>query len=113
MTHPNQWPLVPGTRKRRGAKNLLEKLMNIGTWNVRTLNNEGNPEILLKHMKQLNIKILGVSETHWSSTEEDIFEMEGYVIINSTRQVGLRRQGVAFIIEKELSNNITEYAQYS
>ena len=75
MTHSNLRPLVLGTRKSRGAKNhLVNNTMNIGTWNVRTLNNEGNLEILIDCMKRLNIQILGISETHWSSKEEDIFE---------------------------------------
>ena len=85
----NPRPLVPGTRKRRGAKNHLVKnknnrkkslktknqkiFINIGTWNVRTLNNEGNLDLLLKNMKSFNIKILGVAETHWNNSVEDTF----------------------------------------
>ena len=81
----NSRPLVPGTRKRRSAKNHLVKnqnnrkkslkiknqkkiLINICTWNVRTLNNDGNLDLLLKNMKSLNIKILGVAETHWNNS---------------------------------------------
>ena len=57
-------PPVPGTQKRGGAKILLDEILaNIGKWNVRTLNNEGNDDIILKQMKNFNIKILGTSET--------------------------------------------------
>ena len=108
----NSRPLVPGTRKRRGAKNHLVKnqnsrkkslkiknqkkiLINIGTWNVRTLNNDGNLDLLLKNMKSLNIKILGVAETHWNNSAEDTFQQNGYAIIHSSRKDEIRRQGVA------------------
>lgn len=40
-------------------------------------------------------------------------EMDEYVIFNLARQDGIRRQGVAFVIEKELSNSIIDYNQYS
>ena len=124
----NPWHLVPGTRKRRSAKNHLVKnknknnhkkslktknqkiFINIGTWNVRTLNNEGNLDLLLKNMKSFNIKILGVAETHWNNSVEDTFQQNGYVIIHSARKDEIRRQGVAIVIEKELSKCMTSYA---
>ena len=126
----NSRPLVPGTRKRRGAKNHLVKnqnnrkkslkiknqkkiLINIGTWNVRTLNNDGNLDLLLKNMKSLNIKILGVAETHWNNSVEDTFQQNGYVIIHSSGKDEIRRQGVAIVIEKELSKCMTSYALIS
>ena len=57
MTHLDLRPLVPGARRRRGASNhLVNNTMNIGTWNVRTLNNEGNLEILIHCLKRLNIR---------------------------------------------------------
>ena len=56
---------VLGIRKAEGAENLQdENLTNIGTWNVRTISNEENVDIILKDMKNFNIKILGVSEIH-------------------------------------------------
>ena len=126
----NSRPLVPGTRKRRGAKNHLVKnqnnrkkslkiknqkkiLINIGTWNVRTLNNDGNLDLLLKNMKSLHIKILGVAGTHWNNSVEDTFQQNGYVIIHSSRKDEIRRQGVVIVIEKELSKCMTSYALIS
>ena len=40
---------------------------NIGTWNVRTLNQDGKLENLLSEMSRLRVDILGVSETHWTT----------------------------------------------
>ena len=75
--------------------------INIGTWNVRTLNNERNLDLLLKNMKSFNIKILGVAETHWNNSVEDTFQQNGYVIIYSAKKDVIRRQGVAIVIEKK------------
>ena len=59
-------------------KNKNQKIFNnIGTWNVRTSNNEGNLDLLLKNMKSFNIKILAVSETHWNNSVEDTFQQNG------------------------------------
>ena len=126
VINQNLRPLVPGTRKRRGAMNHLVKnknnrkkclktknqktFINIGTWNVRTLNNERNLDLLLKNIKSFNIKILGVAETHWNNSVEDTFQENGYVIIHSPRKDEIRRQGVAIVIEKELSKCMTSYA---
>ena len=41
---------------------------------------------------------------------EDTFQKNGYVIINSPRKDEIRRQGVAIVIEKELSKCMTSYA---
>ena len=126
----NLRPLVPGTQKRKGANNHLVKnrknhrkflkiksqkniLINIGTWNVRTLNNEGNLDILLKNMKSFDIKVLGVPETQWNNSVEDAFEQNGYVIIHSARKDEIRRQGVAIVIDKELSKCMTPYTPTS
>ena len=56
--------------RKKSLKNKNKKVfINIGTWNVRTLNNEGNLDLLLKNMKSINIKILEVAETHWNNSE--------------------------------------------
>ena len=61
-------------------------------------------------MKSFNIKILGAAETHWNNSVEDTFQQNGYVIIHSARKDEIRRQGVAIVIEKELSKCMTSYA---
>ena len=99
------WRIGDGSQK-----NQKKILINIGTWNVRTLNNDGNLDLLLKNMKSLNIKILGVAETHWNNSVEDTFQQNGYVIIHSSRKDEMTRQGVAIVIEKELSKCMTSYA---
>lgn len=109
MTAKNyQWPSVPGTRKREGAKNLP-----VATWNVRTMNADGKLNMLVEEMKRLHIKILGISETHWTEENEDAFIIDGYTVIASSRRDGVRRQGVALMIETETTESMTNYLQTS
>ena len=60
-------------------------------------------------MKSFDIKVLGVAETRWNNSAEDAFEQNGYVIIHSARKDEIRRQGVAIVINKELSKCMTSY----
>lgn len=79
----------PLVRVNKGCvSNLPEgcKATNIGTWNVRTLNQEGKLENLIKEMSRLKIDILGVAETHWTKETPEAFEQDGYVILQSSRK---------------------------
>ena len=42
--------------------------MRIGTWNVRTLNREGLPELLADQLQLLNIDLLGINEMRHTGT---------------------------------------------
>ena len=39
--------------------------MQIGTWNVRTLNN-GNLEVVKREMEMTDVDLLGISEMKWT-----------------------------------------------
>ena len=60
--------------------------VNIGTWNVRTLNEDGKIEHLLNEMSRLRIDILGVAETHWNTDTPESWETDGYIIFSSSRK---------------------------
>ena len=51
--------------------------LNIATWNVRTMHDPFNPDhkinLLTKTMKERNIHITCVAETHWSTETEELF----------------------------------------
>ena len=50
----------------------------LATWNVRTLNTEGNQKILLNEISKFKIDLLGVSETYWNNTLTEAFEQLHY-----------------------------------
>lgn len=118
MATPKSRPSVPGTRKREGAKNLpVEKdtssLSSIATWNVRTLNVDGKLEQVVMEMERFNLKILGLAETHWNKDVEEAFEKSNYVVIHSARKDTTCRQGVGFIIDKTVFQQLTHYECHS
>ena len=76
---------------------------------MRTLNTEGNLEILLNEISKFKIDLLGVSETHWNNTLTEAFEQDNFTIIHSCRKDGIKRQGVAIIVEKQLSKLMLSY----
>ena len=69
--------------------------------------------ILTKTMKERDIRIAGLAETHWSSETEELFEHNGYAIFHSGRKDGIKRQGVAIVVESTLANSITSYEMIS
>ena len=100
----------------RGCKNLPDenKLINVATWNVRTLYNSDNDDdfklkALIEEAKRLKIDILGISETHWSNEVEEAFEINNYVVVHSGRKDNIHRQGVAIMMTKELSQCMQGY----
>ena len=57
---------------------------NIGTWNVRTLKDEGKLNGLLLEMSRLKIDILSVAETHWDNRIPEAFEEKEYTAPDSS-----------------------------
>ena len=85
-------------------------VVNIGTFNTRTLyDNENKLELLIKEMSRLNIYVLGISETHWSTEMPESFEIDNYVVIQSSRRDGIHRQGVAFVLHKSITGHLQGY----
>ena len=60
-------------------------------------------------MKERNISILGLSETHWTPATEDLFEHNGYAVLRCCRTDNIKRQGVAIILEKSVADSLLEY----
>ena len=70
----------------------------IGTWNVRSMN-QGKLEVDKQEMTRVNIDILEISKLKWTGMGE--FNSDDYYIYYC-RQEFLRRNGVAFIVNKRV-----------
>ena len=102
----------PLVRVKEGCvRNLPEGCIatNIGTWNVRTLNEEGKLQNLYMEMSRLKVDILGVSETHLDTDTPESFETDDYIVIHSSRKDHVHRQGVAFILTRRVANSLVNY----
>ena len=70
----------------------------IGTWNVRSMN-QGKLEVVKQEMARVKINILGISEVKWTGMDE--FNSDDHYIYYFGLE-SLRRNGVAFIVNKSL-----------
>ncbi|KAF7240922.1 Craniofacial development protein 2 [Varanus komodoensis] len=80
-------------------------LYSIGTWNVRFMN-QGKLDVVKQEMTRLNIDILGISELKW--TGMGAFNSDDHQVYYC-RQESLRRNGVAFIVNKRAGKAVLGY----
>ena len=74
----------------------------IGIWNVRSMN-QGRLEVVKEEMRGVNIDILGISELKWTRMGE--FNSDDHYIYYCGQE-SLRRNGVAFIVNKRIQNAV-------
>ena len=96
-----QWPVVDVTGDGSKVQCCKEQYC-IGTWNVRSMN-PGKLEVVKQEMAKVNTDILGISEPKWKGMEE--FNSNG-LYIYYWGQESLRKNGVAFIVNKRAWNAV-------
>ena len=74
----------------------------IGTWNVRSMN-QGKLEVVKQEIARVNIDILGISKLKWTGQGE--FNSDDHYIYYCGQE-SLRRNGVAFTVNKRVQNAI-------
>ena len=78
------------------------KSIRVGTWNVRTLAQDGKFEEVEKEMQRMNLNILGLSETRWTGAGK--MDSENLVFYYSGGD--RRERGVGIMINKTVSKSI-------
>ncbi|XP_065565846.1 uncharacterized protein LOC136030704 [Artemia franciscana] len=73
--------------------------MKIGTWNVTTLKNDNDIDILTDEFRRFERHLLGVSETHIPGVGS--MKLGDIEFIYSGRKDGVHRQGVGLVMDKE------------
>ncbi|XP_064145799.1 craniofacial development protein 2-like [Loxodonta africana] len=86
-------------------RNRYKHPLIIRTWNVRSMN-LGKLEIVKNEMERININILGISELKWTGIGH--FESDN-LILYYTGNDNLERNGIAFIVKKNISRSILKY----
>ena len=66
---PDKWETRQGMKCTRARRKLLspKSRLRLGTWNVRTMYEQGRCAQVVKEMKRYNLSILGVSEMRWNT----------------------------------------------
>ena len=93
-----QYPVVDVTSDRSKVRCYKEQYC-IGMWNVRSMN-QGKLEVVKQEMARVNVDILGIRELKWTGMGE--FNSADHYIYHS-RQESLRRNGVAIMVNKRIS----------
>ncbi|KAF7252624.1 Craniofacial development protein 2 [Varanus komodoensis] len=75
------------------------------TWNVRSMN-QGKLDVVKQEMTRLNINIVGISELKWTGMGE--FNSDDHQVYNCGQE-SLRRNGVAFIVNKRVGKAVLGY----
>ena len=89
-----------------------ERVMRIGTWNVRTMGGEekvrrekmGNAVI---EMKRTKLNILGLSEVKWKKSGDCYFEGYRFISVGG----GRGQRGVAIVLDPETAQRVTNVVQ--
>ena len=79
--------------------------LRLGTWNVRTLNQLGKIENLVKEAKSLNTDVLGIAESRY--TGEGTVRLDGYSFIYSGGSE--HQHGVGFLVKSAMEKSILGY----
>ena len=87
-------------------------VLNIGTWNVRTLKKAGHWDILLEEARRFDLDILGLCETHLTGTET-LINKEEYSILLSSRKDNTSREGVGIMISQQILHCLVSYEAVS
>ena len=88
-----------GQRMRR-----IPGCFEIGTWNVQSLYTGGKIQNVVKEMIRLDVKIMGISETHWPSTGS--CQIQEHMVYYSGNENPTHRKGVGIMATKEIKNFI-------
>ena len=69
----------------KGVLKIKTKKTSIAIWGVKTIHQEGQLDFLQDELEIFNIDIAGLSDTHWCSDVDVVFQQNGYTIIHSGR----------------------------
>ncbi|XP_072048553.1 craniofacial development protein 2-like [Amphiura filiformis] len=80
--------------------------IGIGTWNVRTLHQTGNLELLISELDNYDWEVMGIAETHFTIQGE--FKQDGLQFLCSSNE-DFHRKGVALVLNKNAQKSLLGY----
>lgn len=86
-----------------------ENIINMGTWNVRGINEEGAIKNLIKEINKYDMQIIALQETHLPGN--GIQEIDNHILFKSGNKQ--RQFGTGFILNKQLKEKVLDFQQIS
>ena len=87
--------------------NKKNQTINIGTWNIRGMNQIGKAQIIIEAINEQNLKIFGVSETFWGKNSDFAMTSTNGNQYTMHLRGNTKRKGVGLIIERSIDERIT------
>ena len=97
------------TRKERKTTITEVEGLNVGTWNVRTMQKNSKLENIKREMRRMKLNVLGLSEGRWEVAEDKL--SDEFRVIHSGSEGG--QGGVGIILDRELGKRVTKVVQHS
>lgn len=85
--------------------------IRIGTWNARTMAQQGKINNAIKEMKRMNIDILGISEMRWPGT--GMIQIDKHKTYYSGTTNGKFEFGVGIIVTQEVARSVKNFIPVS
>lgn len=88
------WPVYPDLHQRLLSP---KSKINIGTWNVRTLHQQGRTELFMREIQRFKFDIIGIAETHWLGSGTKTIDGHDIIFVgHESKHTG----GVALLLSK-------------
>ena len=105
------WETVHGPSKRKILS--TKRILKIGTWNVRTLFQEGKDTFVAREMVRYGIDILGVTEARWDNAGEARMASGHKVYYSGHQSIQpVHTHGVAIILSKEAQKSLISWVPH-
>ena len=78
------------------------QIINIGTWNVRTMYETGKAAQVAREMRHYKIEVLGICETRWTQSGQQRLASGELILYSGHETEGAHHtEGVAFMLSQE------------
>ena len=88
-----------------------KKLIRIGCWNVRTMNDLGKPEQVYREMRNYNLDILGIIDCRWTGFGRTSSTTKEQIIYSGKE--GVHKNGVAIILSEKAAKSLIQWKPIS
>ena len=89
------------------------KVIDICTYNVRTLHNNEHLDCLLNEVKDIKRNIIGLCETKLSTVFVEAVKNNHYLYNSDVKENESRRNGVGFLVKNDFNNDVSEFKPIS
>lgn len=92
---------------------IFKSRTRIATWNVKGMIELGKVHSITQQMERLNIKILGISESHWRGSGKRVVQDTTFYYSGNPETEGVNYHGVAIAVEKDTNKSVKHFLPLS